>query len=242
MNLLPVVNLLSAVSLVREGPLGRTWKVNDAIYLPFLSWCLCRSLPSSWQKVVHAPPISWCFCRSVRVRGRWNTPKLGCCFAHLPEVKKFTCFVLYDLLKIAKNCPTLAMYLKADYNWLESGENWLNVPRVRQGKRAQRLTFWVWRPPGGVGVFTRRGGGRKVRARPRKFVCLGFRRQESGMSRDFCRDVPDPWRCSKVSAKEVRAHFSFPKEKEWKKEKVALKISHGRSGKTTPNHTYHSNF
>ena len=49
----------------------------------------------------------------------------------------------------------------------------------------------------GWGSFARRGDGRKVRARPRKFVFLGFRREESGMSRDFCRDVPDPWQCSK---------------------------------------------
>ena len=30
---------------------------------------------------------------------------------------------------------------------------------------------------------------------------LGFRREESGMSREFCRDVPDPWRCSKSLCK-----------------------------------------
>ena len=44
----------------------------------------------------------------------------------------------------------------------------------------------------GGGLVTRRGGGRKLRARPRKFVFLGFRREESGMSREFWRDVPDP--------------------------------------------------
>ena len=46
----------------------------------------------------------------------------------------------------------------------------------------------------GWGSSTRMGGGRKVRALPRKFVFLGFRREELGMSRDFCRDVPDPCR------------------------------------------------
>ena len=46
--------------------------------------------------------------------------------------------------------------------------------------------------PVGWGSSTRRGGGRKVRALPRKSVFLGFRREESGMSREFCRDVPDP--------------------------------------------------
>ena len=49
----------------------------------------------------------------------------------------------------------------------------------------------------GWGCSTRRGGGRKVRALPRKFVFLGFRREESGMSREFFWDVPDPRRCSK---------------------------------------------
>ena len=35
----------------------------------------------------------------------------------------------------------------------------------------------------GCGSSTRRGGGRKVRALPRKFVFLGFGREEPGMSR-----------------------------------------------------------
>ena len=43
------------------------------------------------------------------------------------------------------------------------------------------------------GSSTRRGGGRKVRALPRKFVFLVFRREESGTSREFCQDVPDFW-------------------------------------------------
>ena len=62
------------------------------------------------------------------------------------------------------------------------------------------------------GSSTRRGGGRKVRARTRKFVFLGFRREESGMSREFCRDVPDFWGggVRKVRTKKVRAHFSVP--------------------------------
>ena len=47
-------------------------------------------------------------------------------------------------------------------------------PYLRQEKGAQRLSFGVRRPPGGWGSSTRRGGGRKVRALPRKFVFLGF--------------------------------------------------------------------
>ena len=53
----------------------------------------------------------------------------------------------------------------------------------------------------GWGSSARRGGGRKVRARPRKFVCLGFGREELGMSRKFCQDVPAPGGVQKVSAK-----------------------------------------
>ena len=49
---------------------------------------------------------------------------------------------------------------------------------------------------------TRRGGGRKVHAFPRKFVFLGLRRNESGMSREFCRDVPDFF-CSKSLCKKI---------------------------------------
>ena len=78
------------------------------------------------------------------------------------------------------------------------------LPVVEGRKRAQRLTFWVRRPPGG-----------KVRAFLRKFVLLGFRREESGMSRDCCCwDVPEPLEVFKkfVPKKaKVRAHFSFPR-------------------------------
>ena len=67
----------------------------------------------------------------------------------------------------------------------------------------------------GVGSSTRRGGGRKVRALPRKFVFLGFRREESGTSRDFCQDVPDPWGCSKsLCKKSSRASF-VPYFRDW---------------------------
>ena len=63
----------------------------------------------------------------------------------------------------------------------------------------------------GWGSSARRGGGRKVRALPRKFVFFGFRRDESGMSKEICRDVPDPWGCSKsLCKKKVRAHFFVP--------------------------------
>ena len=60
------------------------WKI-IAIHLPFLSRYFCKSITSFWQKVVYTPPIcitmrlpfvSRDFCRSIRVRGRWNTPKV----------------------------------------------------------------------------------------------------------------------------------------------------------------------
>ena len=64
-------------------------------------------------------------------------------------------------------------------------------------KRAQRLTFWVRRPRGGGGGLPREGVVAKKFVLPlESFVFLGFRREESGMSREFCRDVPDTWVCS----------------------------------------------
>ena len=39
---------------------------------------------------------------------------------------------------------------------------------------------------------------------------LWFRREESGTSQEFCRDVPEPWGCSKVWATKNCVHFSFP--------------------------------
>ena len=57
-----------------------------AIRLPFLSRYFCKSMPSFWQRVVYTPPIritirlpfvSRYFFKSIRVRGRWDTPKLA---------------------------------------------------------------------------------------------------------------------------------------------------------------------
>ena len=42
---------------------------------------------------------------------------------------------------------------------------------IRQEKRAQRLTFWVRRPPGRMGVFHAKGWGSKT-SRPPSKVCL----------------------------------------------------------------------
>ena len=61
----------------------------------------------------------------------------------------------------------------------------------------------------GLGSSMQRGGGRKVCALPQKFVFLGFR-EESGMSREFCQDVPDPWGCSKSLYKKSSCDFFVP--------------------------------
>ena len=65
-------------------------------------------------------------------------------------------------------------------------------------KRAQRLTFWARRQPGGVDVFHAKRWGQKVHSLPRKFV-PGKTNFILGMCREFCWDVrtPDPWGCSK---------------------------------------------
>ena len=65
-------------------PLTLIFLKSIAIHLPFLSRYFCKSMPSSWQKVVYTPPIcitirlpfvSRYFCRSIRVRGRWDSEK-----------------------------------------------------------------------------------------------------------------------------------------------------------------------
>ena len=66
-----------------------------------------------------------------------------------------------------------------------------------------------------MGVFHAKGWWPKS-SYPRKFVFLGFRIEESGMSREFCRDVPDPWGCSKSLCKKkfVRIFRSLKSGKE----------------------------
>ena len=70
-------------------------------------------------------------------------------------------------------------------------------PRLRQEKTAQRLTFWVWRLPGGVGVFHAKGWWPKTSCSPSK-VCLPW------VSKRGIWDVPailpgcpGPWKCPK---------------------------------------------
>ena len=88
----------------------------------------------------------------------------------------------------------------------------LVAPNFRQEKRAQRLTFWVRRPPGGVGVFHAKGWWPKS-SRPPSKVCLPWvsKREEAGMSREFCWDVPDdPWGVFKKLCKKSLCAFFVP--------------------------------
>ena len=80
----------------------------------------------------------------------------------------------------------------------------------RQEKRAQRLTFWVRRPPGGVGVFHAKGWWPKSSCPPSK-VCLPWvSRRGTGTSQEFCRDIPDPWGCSESLCKKSSCAFFVP--------------------------------
>ena len=85
-----------------------------------------------------------------------------------------------------------------------------HLPATVQEEKKPVFLASFRRPLTGPGSSTRRGGGQKLRALPRKFVFLGFRREESGMSREFCRDVPDPWRCSKSLCKKTSCAFFVP--------------------------------
>ena len=83
-------------------------------------------------------------------------------------------------------------------------------PCIRQEKRAQRLSFWIRRPPGGVGVFHAKGWWPKTSCPPSK-LCLPW------VSKRGIWDAPGilagcPGALGafkKFSAKNVCAHFSF---------------------------------
>ena len=93
-------------------------------------------------------------------------------------------------------------------------QNEVSFFSIRQEKRAQRLTFWVRRPPGGVGVFLAKGWWLKSSCSPSK-VCLPWVSEERnlGCPGNFAGMSRTPARAGgvqKVCAKKVRAHFSFP--------------------------------
>ena len=58
----------------------------------------------------------------------------------------------------------MPLYLKSPQETL----SFFTVPKIRPEKRAQRLAFWVRRPPGGVGVFLAKGWGSKTSCSPSK--------------------------------------------------------------------------
>ena len=84
-------------------------------------------------------------------------------------------------------------------------------PKYQARQRAQRLTFWTWRLPGGVGVFHAKAWVSKSSFPPSK-VCFPW------VSREGTWDVPGilpgcpgPRGCSKSLCKRVCAHFSASK-------------------------------
>ena len=83
--------------------------------------------------------------------------------------------------------------------------------KIKDLKKSTTISFWGpetarW----GLGFSTGGGGGRKLRALPRKFVFLEFPREESGMSRDFVGMSRPLAVFKKFVHKKVRAPFSFP--------------------------------
>ena len=85
------------------------------------------------------------------------------------------------------------------------------LPSVRQEKRAQRLTFRVRRPPGGVGVFHAKGWWPKSSCPPSKSLSsLGFEERNLGCPGNFAGMSRTPGGVQKVCAKKVCAQFSCP--------------------------------
>ena len=85
------------------------------------------------------------------------------------------------------------------------------LSQFRQEKRAQRLSFWVRRPPGGVGVFHAKGVVAKNFVPALETLSsLGFEERNPGCPGNFAGMSRTPGGVQKVCAKKLRAHFSFP--------------------------------
>ena len=79
-------------------------------------------------------------------------------------------------------------------------------------KRAQRLTFWVRRPPRWGGGLPREGVGvENFVPSLETLSSLGFEQRSLGYPGNFAGMSRTPGGVQKVCAKKVRAHFSFPK-------------------------------
>ena len=72
---------------------------------------------------------------------------------------------------VAATPPCTATPCKRQLEVQHSLQVFKELKRFRQAKRAQRLTFWVRRPPGGVGVFHAKRWWPKS-SRPHSKVCL----------------------------------------------------------------------
>ena len=85
---------------------------------------------------------------------------------------------------------------------------------LRIEKRAQRLTFWVRRPPGGGGGLPCEGVVDEKSVPSLESLSSLVRREESRMSREFCRDVSDPGGDQKVCAEQGSCTFLVPYKSE----------------------------
>ena len=83
---------------------------------------------------------------------------------------------------------------------------------LRQEKRAQRLTSWVRRPPGGVGVLHAKGWGSKSSCPPSKVRLPWVSKGGTWDVPGILRGCPEPLGVfKKFLQKKVCAHFSAPK-------------------------------
>ena len=93
-----------------------------AIHLPFLSRYFCKSMPSSWQKVVYTPPIcitirlpfvSRYFCRSIGVRGRSNTPNV-----YVINSERLSELILDEFLLTIYTVMNFRSFLSCSLSWM----------------------------------------------------------------------------------------------------------------------------
>ena len=109
----------------------------------------CKSMPSSWQKVVYTPPIciairlpfvSRYFCRSIRVRGRWDTPN---CRRSPSRLKSAWVQSLpfsrqsFEQLAFAPLLATAKIYLRATKSLRERFEQELSAQRGQSQQTKQ---------------------------------------------------------------------------------------------------------
>ena len=133
------------------------------------------------------------------------------CVSHLRKRSGKNCILCFpwDLLRVREHRKVAETFRQCTFSLGNLCSCWDWGLQARQ--KSTKINFLgSGDRPVGWGSSTRRGGGRKLRARPRKFVFLGFRREESGMSREVCRDVPDSWGCSKSLCKKSSCAFFVP--------------------------------